>query len=67
MVLLLSENDIKRLRQLLKQKIMAGASAKSIVAQLRKAINGDYNAKGFTQRDRDKSELELILGGPRLL
>ena len=44
-----------------------GASPKAIAAQLLKAINGEYHAKSYTERDAKIADICLILGGPRLL
>jgi hypothetical protein len=48
-------------------QIKRGATPKAILAQLKKAIDGEYSAKSFVERDAKIADICLILGGPSLL
>jgi hypothetical protein len=67
LIQLLSENNVPRLRQILDQKLKAGASIAVVLRDVEKAIMGQYHPKGYTETDLDLAELALILGGPRML
>ena len=65
---LLSENEIPRVRLLLARQMKHGASTAAIIKQLHKAIDAAYRPVGdYSDREQDKAELALLLGGPRLL
>lgn len=67
LVLCLSENDVPRLRQLLKVALQNGRSIHYVIDKIHEAIMGLYRARGYTEKDVDLGCLILRIGGPRLL
>ena len=64
--LMLSENDMPRVRRFMAVMIKRGASAKVILRELSKAIDGKYHPR-FSDREKKIADIVLIIGGPKLL
>ena len=71
LVFCLSENDVPRLRQLLKVALRNGRNIHYVIDKVHEAIMGLYRARGYTrgytEKDIDLGCLILRIGGPRLL
>jgi hypothetical protein len=67
-MMLIASNNIPRLTRLLSVSRHHGSSAKAILTQIERAINGLYSPQGgFTERDLDVAFLSQAMGGRRLL
>jgi len=66
-LMLISQQDVKRLRQVLNVVLKNGGSLDAVYASLQRAIDGVYSAKQYNDRDLDLAFLVLALGGPKLL
>ena len=68
MIILLSQNNIPRLRMFMARMIKRGASIKVVNRQLLLAIEGKYTPRQeVTEDELDKAEHALILGGGAML
>ena len=67
MMELLSEGDVPRLKQLVSTNLRQGRSLDYILSQIRAAMSGLYNPKGYKRSDHELGLLALRLGGRGLL
>ncbi|KAF8135316.1 hypothetical protein K438DRAFT_1640163 [Mycena galopus ATCC 62051] len=67
-MMMLAQNDIPGLRRILTVMARRGAGPNALIAILKRARDGLFNARGgFNNRDMDLSFLVKSIGGPKLL
>lgn len=66
-MILLATEEIGGARRLLSQALRDGKSAHALLGTLELALEGKYNARGYTDRDFSIAILALRLGGQALL
>ena len=68
MMVLLSQNDVPRVRHLMARMVQRGASVKVVTRQLLLAIEGTYTPRATpSELELDKAEHALIIGGGQML
>lgn len=66
-MILIANNDIPRLKSLLRTMLDNCRSVDSIISKMTDAIDGVYRAQQYDQRDLDAGYIAWKIGGPQLL